>query len=271
MLNELKFNLKLMLKKKELIFAILIALILNIVHVILVISDIKNQQMFLSNYYSAEYSFILYNPLVTFSSLIIIIFPLILTLVFSDIGWREKKDNTITFLHTRINIKRNVLVRIFTIFLVSFTISFVSFFLNYLMLSIILKNGTIITFFQELPFDLNYYPEYFLDKLRYNDPFIFCISINLIISGLIGLLCVFSYSISFWVRQKLVIYFSPLIYMIFSELIFPTIGFKSLSIVRLLQPFARFSLNDVVISSIFILILSFLLLFIKVQKKDYVL
>lgn len=271
MLNELKFNLKLMLKKKELIFAILVALILNIIHVILVISDIKNQQMFLNNYYSAEYSFILYNPLVTFSSLIIIIFPIILTLIFSDIGWREKKDSTITFLHTRINVKRNTFVRIFTIFLVTFIISFISFFLNYLLLSTILQNGTTITFFQELPFDLNYYSEYFLDKLRYNNPFIFCLSINFIISSLIGLLCVFSYSISFWVRQKLVIYFSPLIYMIFSELIFPAIGLKSLSIVRLLQPFARFSFNDVIISAIFIFVLSLLILAIKIRKKDYML
>ena len=95
MLKELKFNLKLLLKRKELYYAIFVSLLINVIHAFFVIDYFNNNNIFLNNSFSAEYLYILYNPIVTFSSLIIIIFPIINSLIFCDISWKEKNNGTV--------------------------------------------------------------------------------------------------------------------------------------------------------------------------------
>ena len=59
----------------------------------------------------------------------------------------------------------------------------------------------------------------FLDTLRLNNPVLFTLTINIHVSILIGLLSCLSYAISFYLKQRIIIFFTPLVIMIFFDLI----------------------------------------------------
>ena len=146
---------------------------------------------------------------------------------------------------------------------------FVSFFINYLILRLVFLSGNYLSYFQELPFSLSGIPEFFLDNIRASNIILFVIIITFTISTLYGALSIFSYSVSFWVKQKSIIYVSPLLLLIFSELLFTNIGLKNLSLVRLFQPFSKYTFTDYLLSFFLIIIVSILLLVLKNNKRDY--
>ena len=174
-MKEFKYNIKILLRKKELYYCIIGVLLINAIHVILVINH-YSPNMILK---TGEYQFILYNNEVTIMSLVIIALPILTSLVLSDTSWNDKHLGYNNYLYTRLNIKKNIFSRLFLSFITTFIICFVGFILNYLTLRFIFGSGNLITNFQELPYDQVIASEFFLDSIRYYNPILFIILISL--------------------------------------------------------------------------------------------
>lgn len=270
-MKELKFNIKYLFTKKEFYFAVLITFFINFVHVLLCVNESIRSHSLFEETYSGEYQFILYNSLVTLSALIIIVFPIIFSMIFSDLTWLENNRKTTNILHTRLNLKRNIIIRTLLSIFITFLISFLCFLFNYIILRIIYGTGNKLTYFQSTAFHLNTNNSFFLDNMRMNNPVLFTLIINTSVSLVLGLLSAFSYLTSFFVKQRVIIYFIPLIFLILTELIFPNIGIGSLSFIKLLQPFSKYGITDFIIGIGFLIIINAVLLCLKIFKKDVLL
>ena len=177
-MKEFKYNIKILLRKKELYYCIIGVLLINAIHVILVINH-YSPNMILK---TGEYQFILYNNEVTIMSLVIIALPILTSLVLSDTSWNDKHLGYNNYLYTRLNIKKNIFSRLFLSFITTFIICFVGFILNYLTLRFIFGSGNLISNFQELPYDRVIAPEFFLDSIRYHNPVLFMIVLEVVFS-----------------------------------------------------------------------------------------
>ncbi|MDD2644229.1 MAG: hypothetical protein PHC65_06065 [Methanobacteriaceae archaeon] len=267
-MKELKFNIKYLINRKELYFVIFLTLCVNLIHVFLCINESLRLNHFIEELHSGEYQFILYNGIVTLNTLIILVFPVMFSMVFSDSNFLENKRKTTNILATRINFKKNIIIRMFLSIIVTFIICFFTFLINYIILRIIYGTGNRLTFFQETAFHLKYYDKWFLDNIRLYNPIIFVLLINLSVSFIYGLLSALSYLVSFFVRNRIIIYFVPLIFLIATELFLPILGFKQLSFITALQPFSEFSIISFVLCICFLLLVNTSLLFIIFQEKD---
>lgn len=267
-MKELKFNISYLLKKREFYLAILITLLINLVHIFLCVNESIRIGGSIEQAYSGEYQFILYNPNVTLGILIIIVFPIILSMIFADSNWLEKNRKTTNILYTRLNYKKNITIRILLSAIISFLISFFSFSFNYFILRIIYGTGNALTYLQTIAFNISGDNLFFLDNVRLSNPVLFVFLINICVSLILSLLTVFSYLVSFVVKQRIVIYFIPLILLVFTELVFPNLGFKNLSLIKLLQPFSKFGIYDFIAGVGIILLINIILFIFKISKKD---
>lgn len=267
-MKELKFNIKYLFNRNEFYYALLIVFSVNLIHIFLCIINSMRLNHFIEESYSGEYQFILYNSIVTLHALLIVVFPIVFSMIFSDSNFLENKRKTINMLVVRINLKKNIFIRILSSFILTFLICFFSFLFNYIVLRIIYGTGNTLTFFQGTAFHLDYQTKWFLDSIRINNPVLFVLLINLSVSIMYGLLSVFSYVISFFVRNRIIIYFIPLLFLILTQLLFPLIGFKSLSFITALQPNSVFNIKSYIMCVCFLLVISASLLYIKLFKKD---
>ncbi|RHN84181.1 hypothetical protein DW649_12080 [Coprobacillus sp. AM23-2] len=263
-MKEFKYNIKILLRKKELYYCIIGVLLINAIHVILVINH-YSPNMILK---TGEYQFILYNNEVTIMSLVIIALPILTSLVLSDTSWNDKHLGYNNYLYTRLNIKKNIFSRLFLSFITTFIICFVGFILNYLTLRFIFGSGNLITNFQELPYDQVIASEFFLDSIRYYNPILFIILISLHESVIIGLLATISYSFSFFTMQKLIIYFQVTLIMIILEVVFSFIGISQFSIIKQLQPNSSFSVYQSIILYIVLSLIAITPVLLITKKGD---
>lgn len=268
-MKELKYSLKYILKSKEIYFALFSVLLVNLIHVFLVIHYNININVFFENGYRAEYLFILYNAFVSLNMIVIIIFPIISSTIYSDIGWNERKNKMRNILHFRVNNKKLIFVRFFIIILIVFLVNFIGFIMNYFALACIYGSGNAISYFQSPAFYQIGNNNMFLDSLRIMNPTLFSICISAHVSLLIALLAGLSYSISFFVKQKIIIYIFPFIFLIGLEFLLSTIGLSQYSLVIQLQPFSSFGIFEVLIVYFCLIILNILLLVIFSRQKDY--
>lgn len=267
-MKELKFNLRYLLNRKELYFSIIVIFFINLIHVILCVNESLRLRMFIENSYTSEYQFILYNAQIALNVLIIIVFPTALSLIFADSSWSDKKNKTINLLYTRLNYKKNIIVRLCLAVIVSFIISFVGFLLNYFLLKIIYGSGNNLTHFQSLAFSLTTESSWFLDDLRVSNPVAFAFVINCTVSLLLGLLSGLSYLSSFFIRKRIIIYFVPLTFLIMTDLLLPKIGIKGISFITMLQPFSVFTISEYVTGLVVLFCIILLLLFFSLKKRD---
>lgn len=251
-MKELKFNLRFLLRKKELYYAIIVILLINLLHVIFVVKD---SSCLAETCRSGEYQFILNNHFVQFTPMVVLVFPIVCALIFSDTSWCDIKYGTGNLLYTRVNYKKNILVRLVLTFLVSFLIVFIGVILNYATLRFIFGTGNVTTHAQSTGFYLNSLPDRFLDSTRLSNPQLYAVLLCGHISLIIALLVTVSYSFSFFIKQRIFIYFLPVFLIILFAFIFPFIGFSSLSFLQQLQPLTVFSYKDAFIS--YLLLFSF--------------
>jgi hypothetical protein len=266
--KELKFNLQYLIKKKELYFAFIGVMIVNIIHVFLVMNQYSNWAD--DNYftfYTGEYNSILYNNDITLYTIIIIAFPILLGMILSDSSWLDHKMKTDNFLYTRLHYKKNLFIRLILSMVITFIIAFIGFMFNYLSLISIFGSGNDAIIFQSLAYDLTVIPEYFLDIIRNSNPSLFIVLISCHVSLLLGLLSGLSYVLSFFTRQRLVIYFQVLLFIIVLELVLSFIGDNSFSIIKQMQPFSKFSFFHALIVYGLLLILNIGLFLFSTRKK----
>ena len=267
-MKELKFNINYLFHKREFYVAIIIAFFLNLIHVILCVVESMRTGIFYETMPSSEYQFILYNPIITLSSLIIIIFPIMFSIIFSDSNFLENKRKTVYLLALRMNNKKNIFSRIFLSAITTFIICFMSFSFNYILLRIIYGSGNIVTYYQEVAFHLTSQPSWFLDELRLYNPVLFTFIINILVSLMYSLLVALSYTVSFFMKNRLVIYFIPLCFIILTELLFPILNLNNLSFIKCLQSFSQYNVVSYCWCVGILLIISIGLLIFNFKKKD---
>lgn len=265
-MKEFIYSLKCLISKKEFYFSIIGILIINLIHIFLVIHS--NSNILFEAGYRAEYLYILYNPTVNFNMIIIIVFPILNSIILSDINFIENKQRITNFLYTRLNQKKLIFSRFIIILLVVFFINFCSFMLNYFVLYMIYGSGNALSYFQSPAFYMVSKDFLFLDSLRLSNLPLFLTFISAHVSFLLSLLSGLSYLISFFVKQKIIIYIFPFLCMILAEFIFPIFGLDSYSIVKQLQPLAVFKLENALGLYLALLTLCAILLIINFKKKD---
>lgn len=267
-MKELKYNIKYLINRREFYFAILIAFAINIIHVFLSVHESLRLDRFFEELLTGEYQFILYNVNVNLHALIFVVIPIICSMILSDSNLMENKLKTTNMLNTRINFKKNILIRSVLCVIITFFICFISFLFNYVVLRIIFGTGNSVVFTQGVAFHLESLSEFFLDNVRLQNPTMFVMLINLCVSFIYGLLSGLSYAISFFVKNRIIVYFVPLVFLILTELLFYAIGFERLSFLTILQPFSKFSIASYAICVAVLIFSIASLLFIKMFKRD---
>lgn len=237
-MKELRYNIRFLFNKKELYYCILGVILINAIHVFLVIYHYSPNVVLKT----AEYQFILYNNEVTITTLIILAFPILTSLILSDSSWNDKHIGYNNYLYTRLNVKKNIWIRLFLSIVVPFVICFFGFMLNYITLYFVFGSGNDMIHFQSLPYYLVKETQFFLDNVRYVNPVLFVVLISIHEAFIFGLLSAISYAMSFFTRQKLVIYFQILLVIILIEVIFASVGIGDFSIIKQLQPFSMFNM-----------------------------
>ena len=269
-MKELIYSLKHLYRKKELYSAIMGILLINLVHIFLVIyHNNYNLHLFCEIGYKAEYLFILYNLDVNINLVIIIALPILCSTIFSDINWLENNKKITNILYSRLNKKTLIFVRFFLILITTFVIVFCGFMLNYYVLAKIYGSGNALTYFQSPGFYLSSNKYYFIDNLRLISPFWFIVSISAHTSFLISLLSSLSYAISFFIKQRIIIYVFPFLALIGDELILSIFKLDKYSIIGQLQPFSSFSIYNAILLYVTLLLSCIVLLLLQIRKKDY--
>ena len=137
-----------------------------------------------------------------------------------------------------------------------------------LLLRIIFGSGNTLTYFQGPAYHLDLDSNYFLDNLRIANPAAFVFTINFTVSLLLSLLSGLSYLLSFFIKQRFVIYFISFAFLIITELMFPYIGFKNISYITMLQPFSHMTVENYISGIMLIIGIQIILLLINIRKKD---
>lgn len=269
-MKELKFNINYLFHKREFYFVIFIVFFINLVHVFLSISEVLRTNLIYESISTAEYQSILYNSC-DLNSILIIVFPILFSMIFSDASFMEDKRKTTNMLATRLNLKKNIIVRMFLSMFVTFLICFLGFLFNYIVLIIIFKSGNIVTSFQESAFNMLSYPSFFLDGLRLNNPVLFTLICNLLVSLMYGILSMFSYVVSLCIKNRIIIYFISVCYLIIIELLFPLLNWSKLSYINCFQISALSDFSPFIVNTILIIILSVIILIYYFKKKDVLL
>ena len=263
-MKELKFNINYLVQKMELYYAFIGLMTVSFTQIFLVVLRAN----YLEFFQTSEYLLLPMNTIEDFGPIIVLAFPVITALIYSDSSWLDRNRKTNNMLYTRLNIKKNIICRVFLSFAVSFMLVFFVLLINYICLRIIFGSGIRITLEQSLPFNINGMNTIFLDNLRITNPTIYAIVSISHVSFLLGMLSSLSYCISFFVRQRLVIYFQVLLIMFCYELIITVTRFENISIIKQLQLMSHFTITDALILYIIFVILIVILLKIIIKREE---
>lgn len=267
-MKEFIYSLKCLILKKEFYFSVIGILLINLIHVFLVIHYNYNSNILFETGYRAEYLNILYNPSVNFNMIIIIVFPIICSMILSDINFIEKKQKINIFLYARLNQKKLMFSRFIIIIITIFLINFLSFLLNYISFYFIYGSGNAISYFQSPAFYMLSKDFLFMDSLRLSNLPLFLVCITAHVSFILALLSGLSFSISFFIKQKIMIYIFPFLIMILTEFTLPFFSLSSYSIVSQLQPLSVFKVENSIVLYCVLLLSSIMLLTFACKKKD---
>lgn len=262
-MKELKFNIRYILNKKELYFSFIVVMMICFVQVLMIIQR--------SDYFefcdTSEYLVLLTNSVEDLSPALILVMPVVTALIMSDSSWLDRKRKTEVMLSVRLDCKKNIIVRWFLSFLITFLLVFISLMINYIVLRMIFGSGNKFVLNQSMAFNLTGVPQLFLDDLRMSDPVLYTIVTSGHVAFILGLLSSLSYSLSFYVKQRLVLYFQVLLIMFGYEIVSSFLGFENISIIKQLQIMSFFTLSDAAILYLILLVFSISLLIISLRRE----
>lgn len=262
-MKELKFNLRYIFNKKELYFSFMVLMAISFMQIFMIIQGREYFELG----QTSEYLVLLTNSVEDLSPAIVLVMPVITAMIMSDSSWLDRRRKTEIMLYPRLNCKRNIFFRWILSFLVTFLIVFISLMINYIILRLIFGSGNMIALNQSLSYNLTGIPELFLDGLRMSNPMLYVIVTSLHVSLILGLLSSLSYSLSFYMKQRLVLYFQVLLIMFGYELIASALGFEYLSIIKQLQIMSFFTMNDAFVLYTILGVLSVLLIIMPLRRE----
>ena len=264
-MKELKFNLRYILQRKEL-YIFIIGILLFCVVDIWVTTDYYRSATFVLR--TAEYQTVLYNEGVSLAAVIIIGFPILSSLLLADSTWVERKSGISNLLQSRLSNKKNDWIRFILSIVVVSLLCFIGFMLQYVALRFIFGSGNQNPIWEAMPYYLLENSGWFLDHLRVVNPVLFVICISAHVSLIIGLLAGIDYSLSFFTKQRLFIYFQIIILVIASEFLLLLAHLGQYSIIKQLQPFGKFSFVQSIIFYTVLLIFGVFFIWLSHRRKD---
>lgn len=267
-MKELKYNLRCLFSRKELYLVFIGLLVVNLFHILMVIDYNSNWNLVYENEYRAEYLYILNNFNVSLNSIIVLLFPVLAATTFSDASFVENKNKTDNLLYLRLNRKKLILTRFLLVIVVVFVLCFLSFLLNYLSLAYIYGSGNALTDVQSPAFYLRTTASAFLDSIRVSNVQLFTVLTIGHVSFLLSLLAGLAYSLSFFVKQKVLIYVLPLLLIIGIEFFLSLFDLVSYSVIAQLQLSSAFTLQHAIVTYIALPVVSLILLFFPLRQKD---
>ena len=231
-----KYNLKLLFYRKQTFIAIFLIFLTILLHCALNIYFQANGGMVVENCLSAENQIILESVL-DFKMYIVLLFPIIGALLFSDISQIEMKSRTNYLLFNRFNYKKNIVFRYFFVFLVTFMVFFLALLLEYIICLMVFKSGSDYHWLDTIGGirNISNYNRIFMFQLFTTHPVLYMMIVISIESIVFGALSSFAYSVSLFLNKRIIIYFVPLIITAASGIFTPK-KYKTYTIVKSLQP-----------------------------------
>lgn len=275
-MKELKFNMNYFFKKKELYFMIIFLLLVVIMNIIFVTKENTSRiDDFKETIQTAE-SLTIFGGggIWILLPLCLLSIPIFSALIFSDVNWVERKEKMDYLLYNRLSYTKNIIIRFFLTIIGTFLLVFVALMLDYLCLSYLYGNGPILDKVGGAAF--NFIPNIdFLKQFSYTNPISHTILCNIHISILFGLLAGFSYTCSFFIKQKVILYFQGPVILLVMEVLFGSINIggyylRHFSLLTQLQLSVGEYVNAIVLY-IFLFLVSSILIMIHLRKKDVLL
>lgn len=266
-MKEINFNLHYLYHKTEFWIALAVILGVNALSAALSIFTYDYELM---STMSADYQFILNNVFVNMISFVILIIPVAVGLVFADSGWLERQRKTENMLYTRLDLRKNCVLRYFMTMIVSFFMTMAGFLLNYLILYFIYGSGNRLTYAQDLPFAMLGYTDTALNTIFLSKPMLAVLVESILVSLVIALLSGLCYTLSYFIQFRLliIIYVLPFVILMASELVMTFMNNSAYSLVQLLQPFLCESLIPYAVVLPVLFLAGILLLYIVSGRRD---
>lgn len=239
-MKELKFNLRYVLNKKELYFSFILVLMLGLIQVLMIIQR--------TEYYefnqTSENLILAANVVENLAPVVVLVLPVVSALILSDSTWLDENRKTHVLLYPRLNYKRNIIIRWVLSIVVVFIVVYIGLMINYLVLNLIFGSGNMIAINQSFPYNISADMELFLAELHLDNPMMYVLVANGHVSLILALLASLSYSLSFFIRQRLVIYFQVLLIMFVYEVANSILNLEAFSIIYQLQVVSHFTVSN---------------------------
>lgn len=269
-MKELKFNLRYLFTRKELYIAFITVLLMNLLCNVFTISN------------GHELTGLLYPQIMEgaegqsllvrrtyFILLILIVFSIVCSMIFADTSWQDLNENTGILLHTRLNPKKNIIVRWLLSIVVTTLICFIGYMLGYLSLLPIFGSGYTFYEYRYPAYAMILLPEFFMRDILMEQPMLYMSLYSLLSSLMFGIISSISYSLSLFLKHKLSTYFSGFMVVMIWIVLFMILGLERYtSFFAFLENESMKSWMDCCIQLSVMLLISIIPLIVYLFKKE---
>ena len=279
MIENLKYDMKMLFYRKEFYWSICIMLLITTIHLGLnvytklnfgTIGD-SNQAYSVYIELLRPYSYQL--PLsdidVPFKYVIMLIFPLLASFMYSDSYLTEKKNKVTNYLSVRMCHCYSIVSKAIVIFIASFIIVFLILIINMLFTTMIYSTNNTSDIYGHHIYELEMVGDSMFESLRAYHMDAFVVMNLLRFSFITALMSVVTYVLSFFIENKIIVNFSPLVIMLVTHLFLTTIGLTPYSILSVFDFHMSIQVHHfVVLTSILLLIIIGGIVFVIRKRKD---
>lgn len=270
-MRELKYNIKMLFSRPELYFSIIILQIVSLAQMFLAIRHTINLQMgnmpiFVEKAHAAEQLSLMTNSEVPFRIVLLLVFPVVCSLAFSGLHQEERINNMKVFFGFRRNNKLDLIIKYVLCFIIAYALCMFTVLMNYFILRAIFGSGVFTSNYGGGAILIKDFG-HFLFKQYISNSTLYMIFIANHISILIGFLSCLSMTISFFVENKIVGYFSTVIAIVLLEIVCFITQINHLSIMHQLQVVTMYTIKDALLLYAVMIILIICLYFIYGYKK----
>lgn len=251
-MKEFKYNLKLLLIRKEFYIVIIILLLINLVQFCLTKQFLTKQfpVLYYEEIASGEFQSLLINENVLFAAYIVIGFPILSSLIFSDSNYHEKVNRSNIYIHTRLNQKKNILSKWAISILVPFAVIFIILMINCIAHTVVYGMGRGLAVNNYLPYNANISKSFYLGNLMMKSPFLYSTAIIAHVSIFCGLLSGLTNAISYKMKNLVSIHLSIVLLILATSILVSFVQLSQVSILTMLQPvFSYLTLFDAFIAA----------------------
>lgn len=275
-MKELKFNIQYIFRKKEFYLMILFLILIVTANVIFSSNEFLSHSRDFKETAPTALSLVLFSKEGTRTLLPICLlsFPILSSLIFSDLSWTERKEKSDYLLFNRLSYKKNIWVRFLLTIIGTFLLIFIALTLDYICLSLIFGNGNrFILGGNRIAFNLfPFWKESFLSSLSYQNPDLYIILCNAHVALTFALLAGVGYAFSFFIKQRLILYFITPVILMVCEAVFNLIETSTFSL-RYFSPLSQLQLTvgntmNAYILYFILFFISFITIILHLRKKD---